>query len=79
MENDFRKADIPEKDLAMLGYAEKVTGDPCRVTRGDFDKLKKAGFKDAEILDVVQVISYFNYVNRMACGLGVALEPYWED
>jgi alkylhydroperoxidase family enzyme len=44
----------------------------------DCEELKKAGFKDDEILDIVQVTSYFNFVNRLACGLGIGLEPYWE-
>lgn len=45
---------------------------------GDVDTLREAGLDDAEILDVCQVTAYYNYVNRLADGLGVELEWYWE-
>lgn len=42
---------------------------------GDIETLRQAGFSDAAIHDVVAVVAYFNFVNRMAVGLGVELEP----
>ncbi|MFZ3579552.1 hypothetical protein [Virgibacillus sp. DJP39] len=42
----------------------------------DVDHLKKLGCGDLEILDVCQITSYFNFVNRMAEGLGVKVEEY---
>ena len=74
---DFRKADLNPKDMAMLEYAEKVTLRHCECRSGDLDALRAVGFEDVEILDIVQVSAYYNFVNRMACGLGVELEPYW--
>lgn len=79
IKTDYKQADIPQKDIAMLDYAVKLTSDPCNVTKRDFLIVRKAGFKDDQILDIVQVAAYFNYVNRLACGLGVDLEDYWED
>ncbi len=43
----------------------------------DITHLREAGMSDAEILDTCQVASYYNFVNRMAQGLGVELETYW--
>ena len=77
LKKDFRKADVDEKNMAMLVYAEKVTLRHCECRSGDVDALRKVGFEDVEILDIVQVSAYYNFVNRMACGLGVELEPYW--
>ncbi len=37
-------------------------------------ELKNADFSDRDIFDINQVASYFNYVNRIADGLGVTLE-----
>ncbi len=34
---------------------------------------------DRDIVDANQVVAHFNYVNRIADGLGVELEPYWPD
>ena len=34
---------------------------------------------DVGILDILQVVGYYAYVNRLANGLGVELEPFWDD
>ena len=44
---------------------------------GDIDALRRAGCSDRDVVDANQVASYFNYVNRVADGLGVELEPEW--
>lgn len=43
------------------------------------DNLKRLGLDDRSVFDMVHVIAYFNYVNRLADGLGVELEPYWSQ
>ena len=63
----------------MLDYAVKLTRDPGGMTARDVDRLREAGFDDRAILDICQVAAYYNYVNRLADGLGVELEPYWTD
>jgi hypothetical protein len=40
--------------------------------------LRSSGFDETAILDLCQVVSYYNYVNRLADGLGVELEKFWE-
>ncbi len=60
-----------DKYLKGLRYAEKLTIDQTNIDPGDMDRLRKAGFPDGEILEVNQVASYFNYVNRSVLGLGV--------
>ena len=62
----------------MLDYAIKLTRDPGGMTSADTDALRAAGFGDTAILDICQVTSYYNYVNRLSDGLGVELEDYWE-
>lgn len=79
IKNDFRSADIGEKDIAMLEYVEKVTKNPCGATRDDIEELKRVGFKDPDILDIVQVAAYYAFVNRLACGLGVELEGHRKE
>ncbi len=63
----------------MLEYVAKLTRAPADVRADDVDALRNAGFSDHAILDIVQIAAYFAYVNRLADGLGVALEDYWED
>jgi uncharacterized peroxidase-related enzyme len=74
MEGDFTTADIPQKDVAMLEYARKLTLEPDKVQRADIDALKTAGFKDVDILDIAQLAAYTSYENRLANGLGVEIE-----
>jgi uncharacterized peroxidase-related enzyme len=62
----------------MLDYAVKLTKEPNKVSDEDVAKLKNVGLTDREILDICQVTAYFNFVNRMAEGLGVELEPEYE-
>ena len=40
----------------------------------DLEPMRAAGLSDREILDVNLITSYFAYVNRVADGLGIALE-----
>ena len=47
----------------------------------DLDILRSFGFDDRAIHDATQVISYFNYINRIADSLGVEPETFirpWE-
>lgn len=71
--------DLEEPDQAMLGYAAKLTRRPGEMEAGDVDMLRTQGFDDRGILDICQVVCYYNYVNRLADGLGVELEASWEE
>ena len=55
-------------------YAKKLTLEPGKIKEADVENLKKQGFSDGEILEINQVSSYFNYVNRTVVGLGVNTE-----
>lgn len=64
----------------MLEYAEKLTLTPWDMEQSDVQSLRDHGFSDADILHIVEVVGYYAYVNRIADGLGVELEPWidWE-
>jgi uncharacterized peroxidase-related enzyme len=76
---DWRKADLNNKQFAMLKYAEKLTLTPTKMEKSDTEELKAVGFSEKDILDINQIIGYFAYVNRLADGLGVPLEGFWEN
>jgi uncharacterized protein YciW len=44
------------------------------MTASDVAQLHAVGFSDEQITIAAQVIAYFNYINRIADGLGVDLE-----
>ncbi len=72
-------SEITEADAEMLRYARQLTRDPASIGSEDVDRLRAVGFDDRGVLDICQVVSYYNYVNRLADGLGVELEDTWMD
>jgi uncharacterized peroxidase-related enzyme len=79
LSDDWRKAELKEKQYAMLEYAEKLTLTPGKVTKLDIENLKSVGFNERDILDINQITAYFAYVNRVADGLGVPLEDFHDN
>ncbi len=61
----------------MLGFVDKLTRTPGEMEPSDVESLRRAGFEDRAIHDLVLVASYYAFVNRVADGLGVDLEPGW--
>lgn len=56
-----------------------MTRTPAAVRPQDLETLRKHGLSDRDILDAVEVISYFNYINRIADALGVEPEPEMKE
>jgi uncharacterized peroxidase-related enzyme len=79
LKGDWREAVLDDADRAMLAYAEKLTLRPWEMVKEDVLALQAAGFSDAAILDINQVTGYYAFVNRLADGLGVDLEPFWNE
>jgi alkylhydroperoxidase family enzyme len=52
-----------------------VTRTPAAMRRQDIDTLRKHGLSDRDVLDAVEVVGYFNYINRIADALGIEPEP----
>ena len=71
---NFRTADISDLNKSILEYVEKLTLKPSNIVEDDIVKLKQQSCTERMIHDAVQVASYFNYINRLADGLGVELE-----
>jgi len=63
-----------DKYLQGAKYSQKLTLDLPNIVKKDVVKLQEIGFSDGEILEINQVTSYFNYVNRSVIGLGVTTD-----
>jgi len=55
----------------------KLTHAAATVEQSDIDLLRGQGLDDTAISDAIQVIGYFNYVTRVADGVGIEDEPEW--
>jgi len=73
---DWKTAPLSEGDMALCKFADKLTRSPANMSPADLDKLRAIGFDDRAIHDATQVISYFNYINRIADALGVEPEDF---
>ena len=55
----------------IVRHAEKLTSAPGAMTEVDLGELRAVGLSDQDILDITLIVGYFNFVNRIALGLGV--------
>ena len=63
----------------MLDYALKLTLEPWNMEEADVEELRNAGFSNTGILEISHLTRYYAYLNRLADGLGVDLESFWEE
>jgi uncharacterized peroxidase-related enzyme len=75
LQHDYREAPLDAADRAMLDFAVELTLMPQAMTKEHVEALRRVGFDDVAIHDIVQVTGFFNLYNRIADGLGVDSEP----
>jgi len=75
LRGDLKDAELSERELAIARYASALTRAPSEPGRAGVEALREAGLDDEEILQVNMITSYFNFVNRIAEGLGVKAPP----
>ena len=62
-----------------MDWCVKLTRSPAAMTEADLTSLRDLGWTDAQLSAAAFVCSYFNFINRIADGLGVDLEPWMYD
>ena len=65
---------MSDRERAICDYSVKLTRTPWAMVEADLTPLREAGLTDRDILDACMIGAYYAYVNRIADGLGVALE-----
>jgi uncharacterized peroxidase-related enzyme len=76
--NDWKSTRLEAADRALCEFAEKLTRNPSEMREGDVAGLREHSFDDLAIHDAIQVVAYFNYINRVADAIDVELEPEME-
>jgi len=71
LETNILEGVFQSKELHLLQYAKKLTSSVQTMQMSDITRLQETGVNDGEILEVNQVVAYFNYSNRLLNGLGV--------
>ena len=75
--HDYREASLSPRERALCDFAVKLTTLAAEIDETDVEALRAEGLSDPEISDAIQVIGYFNYVTRVADGVGIDDEPEW--
>ena len=63
---NYRVAELPDRQRAMLDFAVLLTEAPHEVTPDDRQALREEGFSDEDIFDIAETAAFFNYTNRVA-------------
>jgi alkylhydroperoxidase family enzyme len=71
LRRDYTKANVNDQERAMLDYVALLTQNAREIGPQHLDRLRSAGFDDVAILQINLIASWFNYINRVADGLGV--------
>ena len=72
--HDFSQADLDPQTKGMLEYAAKLTKNPTSMEKSDVEGLRQLGLTDEQILSVVLITCNFNFMTRLADGLGVEVD-----
>ncbi|MEZ5236279.1 MAG: peroxidase-related enzyme [Acidimicrobiia bacterium] len=63
---NYRKADLTDRQKAMIEFAIKVCERSSEIVDADFEVLRGHGFSDEDIWDIGAIASFFALSNRMA-------------
>ena len=63
---NFRSAELPKKQEALLNFTKKLTKDPSEIGENDRKKLRDVGYTDRDIWDISAIVGLFNMTNRLA-------------
>ncbi|KUM23868.1 alkylhydroperoxidase [Mesorhizobium loti] len=72
---NFRAAELPDRQRAMLEFAVKLTEEPAKIVEADRAALRKAGFTDRDIWDIASTAAFFNMSNRVAAAVDMRPNP----
>ena len=71
---DIESLDLTPREKLALTYTRQLTLRPGEMTASLIEELRSSGFEDGEILEINQVVAYFNYANRTVLGLGTSTD-----
>jgi uncharacterized peroxidase-related enzyme len=79
VQRDFRSANLTEREVEMLAYAETIAKDASRVTQEQVNRLRAVGFTDVQICDIALCASFRCFVSRFFDAVGAGPEAAFLD
>ena len=77
MNGDLAGSTFPDNDRCLLEFAETLTRAPHQMTPAHAQRLRDAGWSDAQIAEAVYIIAMFAFFNRVANAFGLE-DPSYE-
>jgi uncharacterized peroxidase-related enzyme len=78
LKTDPANAPLEPQDKAMIDFALKLTREPSSVNQQNVELLRQQGFSEEQVVDIVLITCTFNFMDRLADGLGVELDPHMQ-
>ena len=72
--HDYTRAELDPQTRGMLDFAAKLTREPTDMREADVQRLRGLGLSDEQILSTVLITCLFNFMTRLADGLGVEVD-----
>jgi len=74
LNQDYKSSSHSEKEKTVFDFALKLSNESYKITEKDHQNLKKHGFTEQQILEIITVASLHNFVNRFVDALGIQFE-----
>jgi uncharacterized peroxidase-related enzyme len=78
-QRDFHSANLSERDMEMLAYAEAITKNASRITHEHIERLRAVGFTDVQICDIALCAAFRCFVSRFFDAVGAGPESAFID
>jgi uncharacterized peroxidase-related enzyme len=75
--HDYRQAELEPRVRSLCDFAVQLTHRPAADAGPPVEALRAEGWTDSAIHDAIQVVAFFNYINRIAEAVGIDGEPEW--
>jgi uncharacterized peroxidase-related enzyme len=76
---DYRTAGLPPAEVAMMSFAQKVTLNAYQVSPEDIQALRRHGFSDEEILDIVLTAAVRSFFSKVLDAVGAEPDPAYGE
>ncbi len=77
--HDYSRADLDAQTRGLLDFTAKLTREPSSMRESDVQHLRGLGLTDEQVLSVVLITCVFNFMTRLADGLGVEYPPQGQE
>ncbi len=71
---DYASAPVGIKEMALFGFADKLTRNPSEIGKADAEAVLQAGWDEAALIETVLIAAWANFINRVSFGLGLVAD-----